>query len=267
MAARGPVVRGPAAQPGTARQPALVRGGRRARPRRRGARRGADGHRLSALAEAILCGAAAADHRLGSRQALADDARRNDFPRVAALQIEIVLGAGRRRQPAADRRPDRHRQPGQLRGGHGPGSRGRRARPPWLRGDAAGHLRRRDRQLRDHRGRRCHAWVGPGQRRGAGTGRASAAATAPECGRCRWRAASPPRSPTLAGSSPPAWPPARTSSSTRSATPTTGRASQSPTDSYADAEMNAAGAGVAQAVASEVGKSVPPPHCPGTPGC
>ena len=49
MAARGPVVRGPAAQPGTARQPALVRGGRRARPRRRGARRGADGHRLSSL--------------------------------------------------------------------------------------------------------------------------------------------------------------------------------------------------------------------------
>jgi hypothetical protein len=38
-------------------------------------------------------------------------------------------------------------------------------------------------------------------------------------------------------------------------------------DGYADAEMTAAGAGVAQAVASEVGKSVPPPHCPGTPGC
>ena len=38
-------------------------------------------------------------------------------------------------------------------------------------------------------------------------------------------------------------------------------------DHYADAEMTAAGAGVAQAVASEVGKSVPPPHCPGTPGC
>jgi hypothetical protein len=38
-------------------------------------------------------------------------------------------------------------------------------------------------------------------------------------------------------------------------------------DHYADAEMTAAGAGVAQAVASEVGKAVPPPHCPGTPGC
>ena len=38
-------------------------------------------------------------------------------------------------------------------------------------------------------------------------------------------------------------------------------------DSYGDAEMTAAGAGVAQAVASQVGKSVPPPHCPGTPGC
>jgi hypothetical protein len=38
-------------------------------------------------------------------------------------------------------------------------------------------------------------------------------------------------------------------------------------DTYADAEMTAAGAGVAQAVASQVGKPVPPPHCPGTPGC
>lgn len=38
-------------------------------------------------------------------------------------------------------------------------------------------------------------------------------------------------------------------------------------DKYADAEMTDAGAGVAQAVASEVGKSVPPPTCPGTPGC
>jgi len=38
-------------------------------------------------------------------------------------------------------------------------------------------------------------------------------------------------------------------------------------DGYADSEMTAAGAGVAQAVASEVGKSVPPPTCPGTPGC
>lgn len=38
-------------------------------------------------------------------------------------------------------------------------------------------------------------------------------------------------------------------------------------DHYADSEMTAAGAGVAQAVASEVGKSVPPPTCPGTPGC
>lgn len=38
-------------------------------------------------------------------------------------------------------------------------------------------------------------------------------------------------------------------------------------DSYGRAEMTAAGAGVAQAVASTVGKAVPPPHCPGTPGC
>jgi hypothetical protein len=38
-------------------------------------------------------------------------------------------------------------------------------------------------------------------------------------------------------------------------------------DAYADAEMTAAGAGVAQAVASQVGKPVPPPTCPGTPGC
>ena len=38
-------------------------------------------------------------------------------------------------------------------------------------------------------------------------------------------------------------------------------------DGYADAEMTAAGRGVAQAVAFQVGKSVPPPTCPGTPGC
>jgi hypothetical protein len=38
-------------------------------------------------------------------------------------------------------------------------------------------------------------------------------------------------------------------------------------DGYADAEMTAAGKGVAQAVASTVGKAVPSPHCPGTPGC
>jgi hypothetical protein len=38
-------------------------------------------------------------------------------------------------------------------------------------------------------------------------------------------------------------------------------------DNYGDAEMTAAGAGVAYAVASTVGKAVPPPQCPGTPGC
>ena len=38
-------------------------------------------------------------------------------------------------------------------------------------------------------------------------------------------------------------------------------------DHYGDAEMIAAGAGVAYAVASTVGKAVPPPQCPGTPGC
>jgi hypothetical protein len=38
-------------------------------------------------------------------------------------------------------------------------------------------------------------------------------------------------------------------------------------DRYGDAEMTAAGAGVAYAVASTVGKPLPAPHCPGTPGC
>jgi len=38
-------------------------------------------------------------------------------------------------------------------------------------------------------------------------------------------------------------------------------------DTYADAEMTAAGAGVAQAVVSTVGRPVPTPHCPGSPGC
>jgi hypothetical protein len=38
-------------------------------------------------------------------------------------------------------------------------------------------------------------------------------------------------------------------------------------DHYGDAEMTAAGAGVAQAVVSTVGKAVPLPQCPGTPGC
>jgi hypothetical protein len=38
-------------------------------------------------------------------------------------------------------------------------------------------------------------------------------------------------------------------------------------DSYGDAEMTAVGKGVAYAVASTVGKAVPPPQCPGTPGC
>jgi hypothetical protein len=38
-------------------------------------------------------------------------------------------------------------------------------------------------------------------------------------------------------------------------------------DNYGQAEMTAAGAGVARAVASKVDSSVPPPHCPGTPGC
>jgi hypothetical protein len=38
-------------------------------------------------------------------------------------------------------------------------------------------------------------------------------------------------------------------------------------DNYGDAEMTAAGAGVAQAVASQVGKPVLAPQCPGTPGC
>ena len=38
-------------------------------------------------------------------------------------------------------------------------------------------------------------------------------------------------------------------------------------DTYADAEMNDAGQGVAQAIGSVLDARVPPPHCPGTPGC
>jgi hypothetical protein len=38
-------------------------------------------------------------------------------------------------------------------------------------------------------------------------------------------------------------------------------------DSYADAEMTAAGAGVAGAVGNLLGASVPPVRCPGAPGC
>jgi SAM-dependent methyltransferase len=38
-------------------------------------------------------------------------------------------------------------------------------------------------------------------------------------------------------------------------------------DSYGAGEMTSAGTGVAQAVLAEVGAPVPPPRCPGTPGC
>ena len=38
-------------------------------------------------------------------------------------------------------------------------------------------------------------------------------------------------------------------------------------DRYADAEMTSVGAGVARAVGSVLGAPVPPPRCPGTPGC
>ena len=38
-------------------------------------------------------------------------------------------------------------------------------------------------------------------------------------------------------------------------------------DRYADAEMTAVGAGVAQKIGSVLGAPVPPPRCPGTPGC
>lgn len=38
-------------------------------------------------------------------------------------------------------------------------------------------------------------------------------------------------------------------------------------DSYTDAEMKSAGTGVAQAVLSVLAAPVPPPGCPGTPGC
>jgi len=38
-------------------------------------------------------------------------------------------------------------------------------------------------------------------------------------------------------------------------------------DNYAYREMTGVGSGVAQAVLTEVGAAVAPPHCPGTPGC
>jgi len=38
-------------------------------------------------------------------------------------------------------------------------------------------------------------------------------------------------------------------------------------DRYADAEMTSVGAGVAQKIGSVLGAPVPPPRCPGTPGC
>ena len=38
-------------------------------------------------------------------------------------------------------------------------------------------------------------------------------------------------------------------------------------DGYADKEMTSVGSGVAEAALAAVGRPVPPPHCPGTPGC
>jgi hypothetical protein len=38
-------------------------------------------------------------------------------------------------------------------------------------------------------------------------------------------------------------------------------------DSYAEAEMTTMASGVAQTVLGKVGPPLPPPHCPGTPGC
>jgi hypothetical protein len=38
-------------------------------------------------------------------------------------------------------------------------------------------------------------------------------------------------------------------------------------DTYADGEMTSAGWGVAHAVLAVLAAPVPPPHCPGTPGC
>lgn len=38
-------------------------------------------------------------------------------------------------------------------------------------------------------------------------------------------------------------------------------------DSYANAEMTSVGAGLARAIVSVLGAPVPPPRCPGTPGC
>ena len=42
---------------------------------------------------------------------------------------------------------------------------------------------------------------------------------------------------------------------------------QASSNSYTYSEMTGLGAGVAQAVVSVLGAPVPPPHCPGTPGC
>ncbi len=102
--------------------------------------------------------AAAADHRLGVRPELADAAGRPDLPRLGQLP-----GARRARRLLADAdgAPDRHRRAVRLPGRHRR-RRGRGARPQRLHDHAAGHLRRRDRQLRGDGGGRRAAVDGPG---------------------------------------------------------------------------------------------------------
>ena len=249
MAARGPVVRGPAAQPGTARQPALVRGGRRARPRRRGARRGADGRspfsscrgKFSAEQQRQIT-----DWEVGkrwrtmpagtifpaSRAATRAPSALSDDP---ALQLTADrIGIASQASCAAATDPaavgavlDRDGCEAMLRATYVDGT---------------------DSYVITV-GVAVHARVGPGQRpRQAGHWpTASAAATAPECGRCRCAgslAACVHRRPPAAVRR--ARRGHRTSSSTRSGTPTAGRASRSPRTATRDAEMTAAGAGVAQ---------------------
>ena len=86
-------------------------------------------------------------------------------------------------------RAGRHSQAGQLHGGHRP-RRGGGARPRRLHGHAAGHLRRRDGQLRGDRRRRGAARYG--RRRRPRRGRSPAPGPlrgfAPPCTRCRSRA-------------------------------------------------------------------------------
>ena len=156
-------------------------------PRRSALVLGADrpGHRVDrggcqVMPRTVHGGAAAADHRLGVRQALA---RRCPAGAIFPASVSYPPPSALDDDPSLtlSARPDRHRQPGQLRGGRRP-RRGRRARPRRLHDHAAGHLRRRDGQLRGDRGRRRAAGVGPGGGRGAARPRRRRpAASGPPC--------------------------------------------------------------------------------------